>query len=238
MKILDIRGVLWRKAIRTTQSHPCAPGFADHCKRAWDSVTHPNQWWVAVLPTYILTRAFATLHSSPTSTRGGSLDTRCHGPNSLISFWMRCGRPLAFVTATTRSFVLWASCTIRMPVPSTPALDCVNCLSMKTLPGLLAPPVMPTITGPWSPPSGCSKARRSTIPGLDRIRTFISWKEVEHATAEWVNWYNTERLHGSIDYVPPIEYEPATITIIRKRIRPKPKRLNHRPPKPRPIHPD
>ncbi|WP_431604371.1 integrase core domain-containing protein [Corynebacterium propinquum] len=29
-----------------------------------------------------------------------------------------------------------------------------------------------------------------------RMRTFASWKEVERATAEWVNWYNTERLHG------------------------------------------
>ncbi|WKS62671.1 integrase core domain-containing protein [Corynebacterium accolens] len=40
-----------------------------------------------------------------------------------------------------------------------------------------------------------------------RMRTFATWKEVERATDKWVNWYNTKRLYGSIDYVPPIEYE-------------------------------
>jgi putative transposase len=31
--------------------------------------------------------------------------------------------------------------------------------------------------------------------------------DVELATSEWVHWYNTHRLHSSIGYVPPIEYE-------------------------------
>ena len=37
-----------------------------------------------------------------------------------------------------------------------------------------------------------------------------SWKaidDVEIAVAEWVEWYNTTRLHGSMRDVPPIEYE-------------------------------
>lgn len=69
---------------------------------------------------------------------------------------------------------------------------------------LLAPSVMPTITGSWSPLSGCLQARRSDPP---RMRTFATWQEVKRATDKWVNWYNTERLYGSIDYVPPIENE-------------------------------
>jgi transposase InsO family protein len=33
--------------------------------------------------------------------------------------------------------------------------------------------------------------------------------DVEYATAGWVDWYNTRRLHGSLGNVPPIEYEQA-----------------------------
>ena len=47
-----------------------------------------------------------------------------------------------------------------------------------------------------------------------RMRTFASWKEVERATAEWVNWYNTERLHGCINYIPPIEYEAYLLATV------------------------
>ena len=34
-----------------------------------------------------------------------------------------------------------------------------------------------------------------------------SWRQVEQATASWVHWYNTERLHSSIKDLPPVEYE-------------------------------
>lgn len=34
-----------------------------------------------------------------------------------------------------------------------------------------------------------------------------SWRQVEQATASWVHWYNTERLHSSIGDMPPTEYE-------------------------------
>ncbi len=38
-------------------------------------------------------------------------------------------------------------------------------------------------------------------------RTWTSRSEVEWETARWVHWYNTTRLHSSIDYTSPIEYE-------------------------------
>lgn len=38
------------------------------------------------------------------------------------------------------------------------------------------------------------------------IRTLA---EAEYLTAEWVDWYNNDRLHSSLGYVPPIEYEQA-----------------------------
>lgn len=39
------------------------------------------------------------------------------------------------------------------------------------------------------------------------------WKKTvedpELATPSWVHWYNTERLHEYLDYVPPAEFEAA-----------------------------
>lgn len=40
-----------------------------------------------------------------------------------------------------------------------------------------------------------------------RMRTFATWKEVERAPLSGSTGTTSERLHGSIDYVPPIEYE-------------------------------
>lgn len=37
-----------------------------------------------------------------------------------------------------------------------------------------------------------------------------SWKgldEVEHATLNWVDWFNNRRLLGPIEDIPPVEYE-------------------------------
>ncbi|WP_443073597.1 integrase core domain-containing protein [Streptomyces sp. NBC_01429] len=31
--------------------------------------------------------------------------------------------------------------------------------------------------------------------------------QVERAIFQWVTWYNEERLHSALDYVPPAEYE-------------------------------
>lgn len=36
---------------------------------------------------------------------------------------------------------------------------------------------------------------------------WVSIRDVEIATAEWVDWYNHRRLHGEIGLVPPAEYE-------------------------------
>lgn len=38
------------------------------------------------------------------------------------------------------------------------------------------------------------------------IKTLV---EVEYITAEWVDWYNHDRLHSTLDYLTPAEYEQA-----------------------------
>lgn len=42
---------------------------------------------------------------------------------------------------------------------------------------------------------------------IDRDRSWSNRAEVERETAAYVHWYNTERLHSSIGYCSPIEYE-------------------------------
>jgi putative transposase len=53
-------------------------------------------------------------------------------------------------------------------------------------------------------------------PGA-RGRNWAGLREVERETAEWVRWYNHERIHSSIDYLTPIEREVVYADTIAQR---------------------
>ena len=53
-------------------------------------------------------------------------------------------------------------------------------------------------------------------PG-SRAKNWAGLSEVERETAEWVRWYNHERIHSSIDYKTPIEREVMYATTIAQR---------------------
>ena len=44
---------------------------------------------------------------------------------------------------------------------------------------------------------------------IRRDGPFRTVDELELATASWVHWFNHQRLHSAISYIPPIEYETA-----------------------------
>jgi putative transposase len=44
--------------------------------------------------------------------------------------------------------------------------------------------------------------------------------DVEYATAGWVEWYNNRRLHSSLGYVPPIEFEQAHYAALKPEEQP------------------
>lgn len=44
--------------------------------------------------------------------------------------------------------------------------------------------------------------------------------DVEYATAAWVEWYNNERLHSSLGYVPPIEFEHNYYAALKRELQP------------------
>jgi putative transposase len=50
-----------------------------------------------------------------------------------------------------------------------------------------------------------------------RRRNWSGLAEVERETAEWVRWYNYERIHSSISYRTPIEHETVYATTIAQR---------------------
>jgi transposase InsO family protein len=53
-------------------------------------------------------------------------------------------------------------------------------------------------------------------PGA-RGRNWDGLRDVERETAEWVRWYNHERIHSSIDYMTPIEREVVYADTIAQR---------------------
>ena len=53
-------------------------------------------------------------------------------------------------------------------------------------------------------------------PGA-RARNWAGLREIERETAEWVRWYNHERIHSSIDYTTPIEREAVYADTIAHR---------------------
>ena len=55
------------------------------------------------------------------------------------------------------------------------------------------------------------------------IRPQGPWKDlddVEFATCEWVDWYNNRRLHTSLDYNTPAEYEQAHYATLNREPQP------------------
>ena len=73
-------------------------------------------------------------------------------------------------------------------------------------------------------------ALMETINGLYKaecIRTTVfhdgpyrTLSDVEFATAGWVDWYNTRRLHSSLGYVPPAEFEQAHYATLNREPQP------------------
>ena len=47
----------------------------------------------------------------------------------------------------------------------------------------------------------------TTTWGTTQGRVFPTRAEARRAIFRWINWYNQTRLHSSLDYIPPIEWE-------------------------------
>jgi putative transposase len=204
MRILGICGVTRGKhRTVTTRADHAAARHPDHCRRAWDSPTGPDQWWVQDF-TYVWTLAgfvyvsFVTdvysrrilgwraTHSKTTPLVLSALEQalftrRRHNveftPTGLVAHSDAGSQytSLAFTEALIDAKITGSIGTVG------DALD--NALMESTI-GLYKTELIDFDSHSWT--------------GL---------AEVERATAEWVYWYNTVRLHTSIGFLPPAEYE-------------------------------
>lgn len=58
---------------------------------------------------------------------------------------------------------------------------------------------------------------RTTVFHTGPYRTIA---DVEYATAGWVDWYNNRRLHGTLDYLTPVEFEQAHYATLNREPHP------------------
>jgi len=72
--------------------------------------------------------------------------------------------------------------------------------------------LMETINGLYN-----AECIRTTVFHEGPYRTIA---DVEYATAGWVDWYNTRRLHSSLGYVPPAEFEQAHYATLNREPQP------------------
>jgi putative transposase len=54
--------------------------------------------------------------------------------------------------------------------------------------------------------SGGSRPPPTSLIVTGPLRTI---DDVEYTKMEWVDWYNTRRLHSQLNHIPPDEYETA-----------------------------
>ncbi|ANS28069.1 Transposase for insertion sequence element IS629 [Rhodococcus opacus] len=186
----------------TTQRDDRAPRHPDLIERNWDAPWRPDQWWVADF-TYVWTLA------------GFVYTAFC------VDVFSR--RILGWRVMTTKSTplvsgvleqALFTRRRTDFRFTSTGLVHHSDAGSQYTSLAFTEALVESGIAGSiGSVGDALDNALMESTIGLykaELINRTLSWSgraEVERETAEWVRWFNADRLHSSIDYLPPIDYE-------------------------------
>jgi len=187
----------------TTQSQPGAPRSPDLIKRAWDTPTRPDQWWVADF-TYVWTRAgfcyvsFVTdvysrriLGWRVSRSKTTPLVTSAFEQSLFARRRHNSGFDAAGLVHHSDAGSQYTS------IAFTQALaDAGIVPSIGTVGDALDNALMESNIGLY-------KTELIDLAG----RRWDDHRQVEAETASWVYWFNTTRLHSSIGYLAPIEYE-------------------------------
>jgi putative transposase len=183
----------------TTTREQTAPRHPDHCDRAWATPSRPDQWWVADF-TYVWTLAgfvYVSFVTDVYSRRILGWRVSCPKTTPLVSsaleqalFTRRRGN--AAFTATGLIHHSDAGSQYRSPA-FTEAL--IEAGSIGSVGDALDNALMESTIGLFK------------TELIDRQRSWTGRAQVEKETAAWVHWFKTDRLHSSIGYRPPVEFE-------------------------------
>jgi len=200
MRQLGIEGVRRGRRVRTTRADPTAARPPDLVDRDF-TATAPNELWVVDL-TYVAT-------------------------------WQGMAYVCFITDAFSRMIVGWRVASNMRTGMVLDALEMARWIRGARLAGLVAHSDAGTqftsirygerLAELGATPSigsvgdSFDNALAETVNGLYKTELIRGpdqgpWKtidDVELATLGWVHWYNTERLHGYLDDVPPAEYEAA-----------------------------
>ncbi|MFI6754133.1 IS3 family transposase [Rhodococcus coprophilus] len=203
MTITGITGVVrGRRRTVTTERDDRAPRHPDLIERNWDAPQRPDQWWVADF-TYVWTLA------------GFVYTAFC------VDVFSR--RILGWRVMTTKTTplvhgvleqALFTRRRTDFRFTSTGLVHHSDAGSQYTSLAFTEALVESGIAGSiGSVGDALDNALMESTIGLykteliDRAQSWSGRAEVERETAEWVRWFNTDRLHSSIDYLSPVEYE-------------------------------
>lgn len=204
MGILGIAGVVrGEHRVRTTESDPAAPRHPDRVKRAWDAPTAPDMLWVADF-TYVWTLA------------GFVYVSFCVDVFSRRILGWTCSASKATRLVST---VVEQAISLRRRANScftaTGIVHHSDAGSQYTALAftkeLLAAGILGSI---GTVGDALDNALMESTIGLFKTElidrhptTWADRDDVETATAGWVHWFNESRLHSSIGYLPPVEFE-------------------------------
>jgi putative transposase len=203
MAIAGIDGVRrGRHSTVTTMREASAPRHPDLIDRAWATPTRPDQWWVADF-TYVWTLAgfvYVSFVTDVYSRRILGWRVSCSKTTPLVSsaleqalFTRRRGN--AAFTATGLVHHSDAGSQYTSLAFTEALLDAGIAGSIGSVGDALDNALMESTTGLFK------------TELIDRQRSWTGRTEVERETAAWVHWFNTDRLHSSIGYRPPVEFE-------------------------------
>lgn len=202
MRILGIKGVSRRKKIRTTISDPAAERFTDHIKRAWKEAQRPDQWWVADF-TYVPTAcgfSYVSFVEDVYTRELLAFVVDDHPDRSLVIRALKqavAHRRRQDPTFDTAGVIHHSDAGSQYTSHDLKALleDYKMKGSIGTVGDAYDNGLMESAIGLY----------KTEVIDFDNI-CWLNSRHVEHATAEWFQWYNHQRLHSSIGYLPPVEY--------------------------------
>lgn len=201
MRRAGLRGIRRRKKIITTVSDPDAPKSDDLVKREWDKAA-PDRVWLADF--------------TETRTRDGVVyiafvQDACS--RRILGFSVRTSRPSELVEAAleqavnTRERAGGRGCLGKELIHHS---DRGTQFTSGPFRKKLAKHGIKSSMGAVG--TSADNAMMESSIGLYKTelinrRSWYSRQEVETATAAWVNWFNNQRLHSSIGYCSPVEFE-------------------------------